>query len=144
MRLIPGKTKVQVELFKGITLADMLVCGIAMVMAVLVLTSSLPGKIYILSVLGILTAGLLARMDTVPNYTYLLHILRHFGYIRHFGRLYDDEMLKARKAGTAGDLAFDELFRQRMESQETPKERKKREKAEKALRKKEDKILKSK
>ena len=29
MRLIPGKTKVQVELFKGITLADMLVCGIA-------------------------------------------------------------------------------------------------------------------
>ena len=144
MRLIPGKTKVQVELFKGITLADMLVSGIAMVMAVLVLTSSLPGKIYILSVLGILTAGLLARMDTVPNYTYLLHILRHFGYIRHFGRLYDDEMLKARKAGTAGDLAFDELFRQRMESQETPKERKKREKAEKALRKKEDKILKSK
>ena len=144
MRLIPGKTKVQVELFKGITLADMLVSGIAMVMAVLVLTSSLPGKIYILSVLGILTAGLLARMDTVPNYTYLLHILRHFGYVRHFGRLYDDEMLKARKAGTAGDLAFDELFRQRMESQETPKERKKREKAEKALRKKEDKILKSK
>ena len=122
----------------------MLVCGIAMVMTVLVLTSSLPGKIYILSVLGILTAGLLARMDTVPNYTYLLHILRHFGYVRHFGRLYDDEMLKARKAGTAGDLAFDELFRQRMESQETPKERKKREKAEKALRKKEDKILKSK
>ena len=43
MRLIPGKTKVQVELFKGITLADMLVGGIAMVMAVLVLTSSLPG-----------------------------------------------------------------------------------------------------
>ena len=38
MRLIPGKTKVQVELFKGITLADMLVCGIAMVMAVLLLT----------------------------------------------------------------------------------------------------------
>ena len=144
MRLIPGKTKVQVELFKGVTLADLLVCGVTMIMIVFVLVSSLPGKLYITIALGIVAALLLARMDTEPNYIYLMHILRHFGYVRHFGRLYDDEMLKARKAGKAGDIAFEELFRQRMESQETPKERKKRERSEKALRKKEDKLLKSK
>ena len=144
MRLIPGKTKVQVELFKGVTLADLLVCGVTMIMIVFVLVSSLPGKLYIIIALGIVAALLLARMDAEPNYIYLMHILRHFGYIRHFGRLYDDEMLKARKAGNADDIAFHELFRQRVDSQETPKERKKREKAEKAQRKKEDRILKSK
>lgn len=47
MRLIPGKTKVQVELFKGVTLADLLVCGVTMIMIVFVLVSSLPGKLFI-------------------------------------------------------------------------------------------------
>ncbi|MCI7124894.1 MAG: ATP-binding protein [Agathobaculum sp.] len=138
MRLIPGKTKVQVELFKGITLADMLVCGVAMLMAVFVLLSSLPGKVYILSGIGVLAAGLLARLDTVPNYIYLMHILRHFGYTRRFGRLYDDAMLLE---GQSEEAAFDELFSERIAVEESPRERKKREKAEAALRKKEDKLL---
>lgn len=144
MRLIPGKTKVQIELFKGITLADMLVCGVAMLMAVFVLVSSLPGKLYILMGVGIVAAGLLVRLDTMPNYIYLLHILRHFGYTRHFGRVYDDAVLRARKQGTAHELMFDTLFQQQIELTETPKERKLREKREKYLRKREDKLLKSK
>ena len=144
MRLIPGKTKVQVELFKGVTLGDILVAAVAMLMAVFVLISSLPGKLYIIIGIAVVAAGLLARLDTLPNYTYLLHILRHFGYSRRFGRLYDDKMLLARQTGEAEDIAFDELFRQRLELQETPKERKKREKAEKKERKREDKLLKSK
>ena len=143
MRLIPGKTKVEIELFKGITLSDILVAGIAMVMVVLVLLSSLPGKVYIVGGIGILAAGLLARLDTVPNYTYLLHIMRHFGYVRRYGRKRGDRMPAAspEEQETAAPSATAEAA---PAPQETKKERKARLKAEAAERKREDKLLKSK
>ncbi len=99
MRLIPGKTKVEIELFKGVTLPDILVGGVAASMVVTVLLSSLPGKFYIAIGIAVLAAGLLVRVDTVPNYRYLLHILRHLGYTRSFVRLHDDEILKSRNSG---------------------------------------------
>lgn len=144
MRLIPGKTKVEIELFKGITLADILVAGISMVMVVLVLLSSLPGKVYIVGGIGILAAGLLARLDTVPNYLYLLHILRHFGYVRRYGRMYDDQMLIDSKEGRAAEISFQKVFPDKPAAFLSQKELWKREKEEQKLRKKEDKLLKSK
>ena len=83
-RLIPGKTKVQIELFKGVRLTDILVGLIAFLMIVFVVISSLPFKFYI--VLGVLfVAGLLLiRMDTVPNYIYLVSMLRHLAYRRRY------------------------------------------------------------
>ncbi len=84
MRLIPGKTKVDIELFKGVTLPDILVGAVGASMVVLALLSTLPGKLYIALAVGLLTVGLLVRTDTVANYTYLLHIVRHFGYTRKF------------------------------------------------------------
>ena len=144
MRLIPGKTKVEIELFKGITLADILVAGVSMVMVVLVLLSSLPGKVYIVGGIGILAAGLLARLDTVPNYLYLLHILRHFGYVRRYGRMYDDQMLIDSKEGRAAEISFQKVFQDKPAAFLSQKELRKREKEEQKLRKKEDKLLKSK
>lgn len=94
MRLIPGKIKVQVELFKKVTLADIFVGAIAMIMILFVLISSLPGKLYICIGVALLAAGLLARIDTVPNYIYFLHILRYFGLKRHYGRTVDDQTLE--------------------------------------------------
>ena len=142
MRLIPGKTKVEIELFKGITLSDILVAGIAMVMVVLVLLSSLPGKVYIVGGIGILAAGLLARLDTVPNYTYLLHIMRHFGYVRRYGRKRGDRMPAA--SPEEQETAAPSATAEESAPQETKKERKARLKAEAAERKREDKLLKSK
>ncbi len=84
MRLIPGKTKVDIELFKGVTLPDILVGAVGASMVVLALLSTLPGKLYIALAVGLLTVGLVVRTDTVANYTYLLHIVRHFGYTRKF------------------------------------------------------------
>ena len=92
-RLIPGKTKVQIELFKGVRIADILVGLIAFLMIVFVVISSLPFKFYI--VLGVLfvTGLLLVRMDTVPNYIYLVNMLRHFAYRRRYRRSPTDEQL---------------------------------------------------
>ncbi len=154
MRIIPGKTKVEIELFKGVTLPDILVGGVAAAMVVFVVLSSLPGKIFIAIGVALLAVGLIVRIDTVPNYLYLLHIIRHFGYVRMFGRVFDDSMLVARKAGTLDKMCFDRLFKEkeqevqptksRKEKKAAEKERKQLEKERQAERKKEDKILKSK
>ena len=85
-RLIPGKTKVRIELFRGVTLADIVVGVVAMAMLVFVILSTIPGKIWIALGIAAIAAVLLVRLDEQPNYVYLLHILSFFGYDRKFGR----------------------------------------------------------
>ncbi len=98
MRLIPGKTKVQIELFKGVTPWDILVGAIAMVLAILVIISSMEGKVVLLSIILFFAVLLILRLDTQPNYVMLLHMFQHFGLVRRYRKVYDDETLK-KKAG---------------------------------------------
>ena len=145
MRLIPSKTKVEIELFKGVTLADILVGGVALTMMILVLISSLPGRILIAFGIGLVAVGLLVRLDSMPNYVFLLHILRHLGYTRHFARKYDDATLLGKE-----NEATQSYNRKRRRSANAKTTRMKngrpkaRQKAEMSRRKKEEKLLKSK
>ena len=115
-RLIPGKTKVQIELFKGVRLSDVLVGLVAFLMIVFTVISSLPFKFYI--VLGVLfVAGLLLmRMDTVPNYIFIVNMLRHFAYRRRYRRSVTDRQL----VDPEGEVLTEE------EPEETPEARKAR------------------
>ena len=144
-RLIPNKTKVSVELFRGVTIGDVIVGGIGMLMLVLVIISNLPFKLgFSIIVIG-LTALLLIRLDDQPNYQYLLHILSFLGYKRHFGRRQSDSVLaegnteeaaKPAKSGKSGKAAAKSRT-QTVKEQTIEKGRKER-------RKKEDALLKSK
>ena len=89
-RLIPGKTKVSVELFKGVMIGDIVVGGLAMAMLLLALISNLPWKLGVCIGVLIVAAILLIRMDEQPNYIYLLHILSYLGYKRSF-RILDEK-----------------------------------------------------
>ncbi len=131
MRLIPGRTKVSVELFRGVTLGDIIVCGVAMAMLILVLVSNLPWKLGICIAIAIVVAMLLLRLDEQPNYVYLLHILSFFGYRRRFARTMNDKMLIEAGEGTLKSVAFDVIFKERPESSENSKEEKRLAKAEK-------------
>ena len=151
VRLIPGKTKVDIELFRGVTLGDILVAGVGITMLILVLISSLPYKFAICIGVAVVAGLLLFRIDDQANYRYLLHILAYFGYDRRFSKAYTDAMLVERGEGRMEEAAIDELFRQGMEKKETKAEKKERLKARKAAekeraadRRREDKILKSK
>ncbi|MCR5476320.1 MAG: DUF87 domain-containing protein [Lachnospiraceae bacterium] len=115
MRLIPGKTKVQVELFKGVTLWDIIIGGVALTMLLLVLISTLPGKMIICTVIFFIAALLLVRLDTEPNYVMVMHMLLHFGYVRRYHRAYDDEMLKKKVTGELGK-EFLEDYREKNET----------------------------
>ncbi|MDO5332134.1 MAG: DUF87 domain-containing protein, partial [Bacillota bacterium] len=87
MRTIPGNTKVQIEIFKGVTLWDLLVGALAAVMLALIVVSTLPFKTVFVVLHLLVTALLLVRIDKDPTYLYLIHILRHFGFGRKFNKL---------------------------------------------------------
>ena len=106
MRLIPGKTKVQIELFRGVTIWDVAVAALGLLMLILILISSLPAKFVFCCVIVFVITLLLLRIDTQPNYIMVLHMFRHLGYVRRYAKVYDDEMLKKKHEG---DLADDFL-----------------------------------
>ena len=122
MRLIPGKTKVRVELFKGISLTDMLVGFLSVLTIVFVIASSLPGKYYIAIGLVILAIVLLARMDTEPNYMYLVNILRHYGYKRSYERILNDGEILKKNSVTKTDFALDVMQEEEEQEEEPEKE----------------------
>ena len=147
MRLIPGKTKVRVELFKGISIADLIIGGIFGLLIILIATSTIPGKLYIAIGFALIAVGLLARLDEEPNYLFLLHILRHFGYHRSYDKAFSDESLLRMQEDGREEVSFEQFFENSVvesEEPETKEERKERLKAEKAERKADDGILKSK
>ena len=147
MRLIPGKTKVQVEFFKGVTVGDMIVGSIAAVMILLVFASTIPGKWVIAIALLMIAVGLLIRLDSEPNYVYLLHIMHHLVYPRSFDRVFKDDTLKRMKAEGSDKVAFESIFQEEEASDEDAdgeEDSAQRRKAERAERRADDKILRSK
>ena len=85
-RLIPGKSKIKIELFDGVTIADIGVGTLFLVFMLLVLVSSLPFKLGICIFIIFLAVVLLVRIDTEPNYIYLFHIILHYAYPRKFNK----------------------------------------------------------
>ena len=153
MRIIPGNTKVQIEIFKVITLWDLLVGAIEAVMLALIVVSTLPFKMVFVVVHVFISVLLLTRIDKEPTYMYLIHILRHFGFGTHFNRLDSDKILYEKKEKEENAVAFDVLFQDKTseddseeddEVVESKEERKERLRQEKREYKKDSKLLKSK
>ena len=147
MWLIPGKTKVQTEIFKGVSIADILIGIVAGIIFVFLLLSNLPYKFIITIVLFFVTALLLVRIDAEPNYVFLMHMFRYIGYPRRFSKVFSDKFLVAKNMKGEREAGKELLKEGEADEQipsETKAERKKRIKAEKAERKADDKILKDK
>ena len=120
MRLIPGKTKVKIELFRGITIGDIIVGIVTVVLIGLVLMSTIPGRIYVAA--GILAVGglLVFRMDEQPNYMLVLGLLRYLAFPRRFRRgVTDKELLSKVKNKDISDIK-DENDRTRVVWAEQP------------------------
>ena len=107
-RLIPGKTKVQIELFRGVTLGDVVIGAVAIAMLIFVIISSLPFKLAICIAVAAVAALLLVRIDEQPNYMLLISVLSHIGYNRHFSRFETDEALMGRESGNGTEEAAQE------------------------------------
>ena len=151
MRIIPGKTKIQIEIFKGVSVWDMLVAAIGIIVLALIVLSNLPYRIVFISIELLFFTVLLARIDKEPNYLYIVKMLRHFSYKRSFDRDQNDEELVARFEKGDKLVDFDIIFDEEGNRKdpdgpaivETKAEKKARLKAEKEERKADDKKLKS-
>lgn len=87
MRIIPRKTKVATEFFKGVSIADILVGFFGVLVVFFVFISSLPFRLWIDLGLLFLFGFLLARIDEEPNYMFLFRMLRHFSYVRRYQKI---------------------------------------------------------
>lgn len=88
LRIIPKKTRVSFELFKGVSLADFAVAAVGFTMAVLVLCSNLPFKLTLLTVNVIVFVVLLVAVDEDKNYVFIGYIIRHYSRPTHITSKY--------------------------------------------------------
>ena len=86
MRIIPKKTKVNLEFFKGVEVPDLIVglIGGGVIMAVLL--SNLPFKMWICSIFLIITFALLVPVDDQKTYVMILHAVAYLARQRKFTR----------------------------------------------------------
>ena len=84
MRLIPGRTKVKIELFRGITIGDVIVGTITLGLSALVVLSTFPGRMTIAGVIASIGSVMLIRIDSEPNYEQVLGIVRFLAYPRRY------------------------------------------------------------
>lgn len=79
MRIIPKRTKVRMELFKGIELADVLVAGIGLGIASSFLVSNLPFNLPLSIISLIVTAALVVPLDDDKGYMLIYSSLKYLG-----------------------------------------------------------------
>ena len=105
MRLIPGKIKVKLELFKGISLPDVVIGIIFLGLATLVFISNIPGRIIIAGVFVVIGAFLELRIDDEPNYKLILNIFKKMSLPAYYEKMdkkpseHPDKKEKGKSAG---------------------------------------------
>ncbi len=83
LRIIPKKTRVSFELFRGISIADFVVGAVGFTLGVLVLCSELPFKLTLLTIVIVVFVLLLVSVDEDRNYVFLGHIIKHYARPTH-------------------------------------------------------------
>ena len=84
MWLIPGRTKVKIEIFKGIGLLDIIVAMVGILITTLVLLSGLPFRYVGALIVVTLFVFLLLKIDEEPNYLFIFHLLQHTTAKKHY------------------------------------------------------------
>ena len=143
-RLIPGKTKVKVELFRGVMIGDIVIAVFGLALIMLILLSSMPGKLWFCLGVVAVCAILLIRLDATPAYQYLMGVVAYFAYKRHYKRINDDAILMERANNNGVRSMVDRMFPEEGSSKDSgrklsraeKKEKKQADRAEKLAKKK--------
>ena len=145
MRLIPGKTKVKIELFRGITLGDIIIGIVTLSLMALVLLSTLPGRTYIS--VGVLAVGvmLVIRLDQKPNYRLVLDLLKYIAFPKKFWRMFSDKHLISKATEESKGDHWKDFFSEKLDagSDDTLRSSIEAAIAKKKLRREQDKLLES-
>ncbi|MDO4294715.1 MAG: ATP-binding protein [bacterium] len=85
MRIIPKKTNVKMEFFKGIELLDILVLGVGGSLAFSFLLSDLPFHIGLFCIVAVLTVGMVIPVDDEKAYKTAFYALKYLARYKRFG-----------------------------------------------------------
>lgn len=110
IRIIPDRTKAQTELFKHVSILDMVVGLACAVVTVLTLASSIPVSWIFALIEAILSVLLIVHIDKEPKYLFLFKALRHFVYNKNYKKMYSsNELVKISEDGYKL-VAFQDAF----------------------------------
>lgn len=112
MRIIPRKTKVSTEFFRGVTWIDMLVGTFGVLLIFFTVISSLPYKFQLIATILFVLVILLIRIDDDANYMFLIRIIKHLAYRRYYRKFSAEELEELQKSKT------------KKKKEKTPKEKK--------------------
>ena len=84
MRVIPKRTKVRLELFKGVEVVDVLVGAAGVGLAVSLMFSNLPGKYVMVVVVLLLTISMVVPIDDDKGYLFVIYLIRYLGRKKEF------------------------------------------------------------
>ncbi|MCL2029919.1 MAG: ATP-binding protein [Oscillospiraceae bacterium] len=82
MRIIPKNTRVKIEFYKGIDLPDAVIGLLGVILAVVLFTSNIPSRFWLMLATAVLFGVLLVRIDSEKTYMMLLNLFKHLS-IRH-------------------------------------------------------------
>ena len=85
--VIPKKTKVKMEVFRGVTLGDVLYVMMCLGVAILFFTSNLPGKVFLALGVPLILLVLLIRNNGVRIYSNIGWLFRFFSFKKKYSTL---------------------------------------------------------
>lgn len=99
MRVIPKKTKVGMELFKGIGVLDVFVGAVGLGLSASLLTANLPGHLVLSAVMLILTIGLVFPVEDDKGYMTMYYVLKYAARIKRFRKRSSQEAVMEEEKG---------------------------------------------
>ena len=91
MRIIPKKTNVEMEFFKGIGVVDMLILGVGGCLAFSFLLSDLPFHLALFIITLTVTVGIVIPIDDEKTYLGILYAMKYLARYKHFVRAGEEE-----------------------------------------------------
>ncbi len=86
MRVIPKRTKVRLELFKGIEVVDVLVGASGLALAISIFFSNLPGHFIISLIILVIAVALVVPLGDDKGYLFLFYTIKYLGRQHTFKR----------------------------------------------------------
>ena len=101
MRVIPKKTNVRMELFRGLEMMDVAVGAVGLALTVSLLVANVPGHLFMAIAVVLLTAGLVVPIDDDKGYMMLFFFLKYIARPRVFQKRGETPVLVSSAEGEA-------------------------------------------
>ena len=84
MRIIPKKTKVSMEFFKGVEIPDVMVGILGAAIVLSVIFSNLPYRMYIAGAIAVVVGASVVPVDGDKGYMMVYNLLKYFARFRNY------------------------------------------------------------